>query len=248
MTDLSPRPAKTDATRNVPPPLGGGSTAAPPDQRVEEPTSGSIWGAALNGVIAGAVSIGVATLLAGVLVWLGIAGGTPSPIPAVAGAFIDRTPPWLKDFAVSTFGTNDKLALTIGMVVVLVAACAGIGVLSRRRGSPRRRPARRRGCARDGRGHLAARRLGPRRAPDPARDRGRGSTRCSGCGRDRSDDLRTGAWNPLTRRRVIAGGSALRGRLPRDAPRRRPGLGPRGAGRRGDPDARRSRRRSTGRR
>src|SRR5689334_599623 len=133
MTDLSPRSAKTDATTGVPSPLGGGSTAAPPDQRVEERPSGSTWGAALNGVIAGAVSIGVATLLAGLLVWLGIAGGTPSPIPAVAGAFIDRTPPWLKDFAVSTFGTNDKLALTIGMVVVLLIASALIGVLARTR-------------------------------------------------------------------------------------------------------------------
>ena len=208
MTDLSPRPAKTDATRNVPPPLGGGSTAAPPDQRVEEPTSGSIWGAALNGVIAGAVSIGVATLLAGVLVWLGIAGGTPSPIPAVAGAFIDRTPPWLKDFAVSTFGTNDKLALTIGMVVVLVAACAGIGVLSRRRGL------------------LAAVLLGVVGAlgmaavisrPDASGPDVLPTLIGTAVGIDTlfrlrprpSDDLRTGAWNPLTRRRVIAGGSAL---------------------------------------
>jgi hypothetical protein len=208
MTDLSPRPAKTDATRSVPPPLGGGSTAAPPDQHVEEPSSASTWGAALNGVIAGAVSIGVATLLAGVLVWLGIAGGTPSPIPAVAGAFIDRTPPWLKDFAVSTFGTNDKLALTIGMVVVLVAACAGIGVLSRRRAL------------------LAAVLLGAVGAlgmaavvsrPDASGPDVLPTLLGTAVGIDTlfrlrprpSDDLRTGAWNPLTRRRVIAGGSAL---------------------------------------
>ena len=33
----------------------------------------------------------------------------------------------------ATFGTNDKLALFVGMGVVLVAVFAGIGVLSRRR-------------------------------------------------------------------------------------------------------------------
>ena len=200
MTDLSPRPAKTDATRSVSPPLGGGSTAAPPEQRVE-PMSGSTWGAALNGVIAGAVSIGVATLLAGVLVWLGIAGGTPSPIPAVAGAFIDRTPPWLKDFAVSTFGTNDKLALTIGMVVVLVAACAGIGVLSRRRGLP----AVLLGVG----GALGMAAVISR--PDASGPDVLPTLLGTAVGIDTlfrlrprpSDDLRTGAWNPLTRRRVI---------------------------------------------
>ncbi|HEU4330591.1 MAG TPA: oxidoreductase, partial [Lapillicoccus sp.] len=114
MTDARPRPVETDD-----------APSAPPVQ--------SAWGAALNGVLAGAVSIGVATLLAGVLAWLGLAGGTPSPIPAVAGAFIDRTPPWLKDFAVSAFGTNDKLALSIGMTVVLLVVCALIGVLARTR-------------------------------------------------------------------------------------------------------------------
>ena len=84
--------------------------------------------AAVDGVLAGAVAIGVATLLAGVLAWLGLAGGTPSPIPAVGGAFVDRTPSWLKDFAVAAFGTNDKLALFVGMGVVLVAVFAGIAL------------------------------------------------------------------------------------------------------------------------
>ena len=117
MTDLSPRPAKHrgDEHRAVRRSAVVRRRLRPTSRVEEPPSGGSTWVAALDGVIAGAVSIGVATLLAGVLVWLGMAGGTPSPIPAVAGAFIDRTPPWLKDFAVSTFGTNDKLALTIGM-------------------------------------------------------------------------------------------------------------------------------------
>ncbi len=89
--------------------------------------------AALDGILSGGVALGLATLLAGVMGWLGLAGGTPSPIPAVGSAFIDRTPPWLKDFAVSSFGTNDKLALFVGMGVVLAAICAVIGLVSRTR-------------------------------------------------------------------------------------------------------------------
>ncbi len=209
MTDVSPRPAQRDATTKVPSPLGGGSTtAAPPSQgAAEQPPSRPTFWAAADGVLAGALAIGVATLLAGVLGWLGLAGGTPSPIPAVGGAFVDRTPPWLKDFAVATFGTNDKLALFVGMGVVLLAVFAGIGVLSRRRrllamvllgvvgvlgmAAVISRPnaagpdvlAILLGTA-VGMGALA------RLQPQPG------------------DDPHTSAWNPLTRRRVLTGGGA----------------------------------------
>ena len=64
---------------------------------------------------------------------VGASGGQPAPIAAVSGAFIDRTPAWLKDFAIATFGTNDKRALLVGTVVVLALVCAAIGVLARRR-------------------------------------------------------------------------------------------------------------------
>jgi DMSO/TMAO reductase YedYZ molybdopterin-dependent catalytic subunit len=88
---------------------------------------------ALVGVVAGALTLGVATLLAGLMTGMGFAGGTPSPVIAVGGAFVDRTPPWLKNFAVSTFGTNDKRALFVGMAVVLIAVCAVIGIVGARR-------------------------------------------------------------------------------------------------------------------
>lgn len=107
--------------------------AAPPQAPEPERTTRSPAAAALDGILAGGVALGLATLLAGVMGWVGLAGGTPSPIPAVGGAFIDRTPAWLKDFAISTFGTNDKLALFVSMGVVLVAFCAAIGLLSRSR-------------------------------------------------------------------------------------------------------------------
>ena len=88
---------------------------------------------ALAGVVAGALTLGVATLVAGVMTRTGLASGTPSPVIAVGGAFVDHTPPWLKDFAVSRFGTHDKLALFIGMAVVLIVVCAAIGALGTRR-------------------------------------------------------------------------------------------------------------------
>ncbi|RKT77001.1 DMSO/TMAO reductase YedYZ molybdopterin-dependent catalytic subunit [Terracoccus luteus] len=91
------------------------------------------WFGALDGIVAGLLTVGVGTLLASVLVAMGLAGGQPAPVAAVSEAFIDRTPPWLKDFAISTFGTNDKRALLVGTVIVLTLLCAAIGVLTRRR-------------------------------------------------------------------------------------------------------------------
>ena len=89
--------------------------------------------AAVSGVLAGALTLGVATLLAGALSRISVSAGQPSPVIAVGGAFVDRTPLWLKNFAVSTFGTNDKQALFAGMALVLVVVCAGVGVLAARR-------------------------------------------------------------------------------------------------------------------
>ncbi len=87
----------------------------------------------MAGLLAGALTLGVATLLSGALARASMTGGQPSPVLAVGGAFVDRTPLWLKNFAVSTFGTNDKLALFVGMALALVLVCAAIGVLAARR-------------------------------------------------------------------------------------------------------------------
>jgi DMSO/TMAO reductase YedYZ molybdopterin-dependent catalytic subunit len=90
------------------------------------------WAAAV-GVVAGVFTVGVATLLAALMTGTGLAGGTPSPLFAVGGAFVDRTPPWLKDYAISTFGTHDKAALIVGMAFFLTAVCAVIGLVGARR-------------------------------------------------------------------------------------------------------------------
>jgi len=86
------------------------------------------WAASV-GVVAGVFTVGVATLLASLMTSTGLAGGTPSPVFAVGGAFVDRTPPWLKDSAIATFGTHDKVALFVGIALFLIAVCAVIGVV-----------------------------------------------------------------------------------------------------------------------
>jgi DMSO/TMAO reductase YedYZ molybdopterin-dependent catalytic subunit len=88
---------------------------------------------ALIGIAAGALTVGVATLLAGLLTRTGLTTGTPSPVFAVGGAFVDRTPPWLKDFATTNFGTHDKTVLIVGMALVLITVCAVIGIVGARR-------------------------------------------------------------------------------------------------------------------
>jgi DMSO/TMAO reductase YedYZ molybdopterin-dependent catalytic subunit len=88
---------------------------------------------AFAGIVAGAVTLGAATFLAGLMTRTGLSTGTPSPVVAVGGTFVDHTPLWLKNLAVSSFGTNDKLALFVGMALVLTVLCAAIGVLGARR-------------------------------------------------------------------------------------------------------------------
>jgi DMSO/TMAO reductase YedYZ molybdopterin-dependent catalytic subunit len=87
--------------------------------------------AALVGLLAGALDVAVGEIFAAALQWSGTKG-TPSPVLAIGSAFVDLTPPWLKDFATSTFGTNDKGVLLTGMGAVLVLLAMAIGVLAGR--------------------------------------------------------------------------------------------------------------------
>jgi DMSO/TMAO reductase YedYZ molybdopterin-dependent catalytic subunit len=81
------------------------------------------------GLISGAAAIGVSQLVAGVT------GPGSAPVPAVGAAVIDLTPTAVKDFAISTFGSNDKTALITGILILLVVFAALIGVLAVRRAS-----------------------------------------------------------------------------------------------------------------
>jgi DMSO/TMAO reductase YedYZ molybdopterin-dependent catalytic subunit len=56
-----------------------------------------------------------------------------SPMTAVGGATIDAVPPGVKDWAISLFGTADKIALLAGMALVMAAVAALAGVVEQRR-------------------------------------------------------------------------------------------------------------------
>ncbi|MFT7836284.1 molybdopterin-dependent oxidoreductase [Saccharothrix sp. BKS2] len=88
------------------------------------------WTAALTGLL------GVAAALAAGHLVAALVGPTASPFLAVGNTAIDFTPSWLKDFAVRTFGTYDKLVLLIGMAAVLAVAAVVAGLLSRRSATP----------------------------------------------------------------------------------------------------------------
>src|SRR3954463_6948515 len=82
--------------------------------------------AALVGLAAGLLAVGAAEMGAA------LTGPSSEPLVAVGDAFVALTPPWLKDFATSTFGTSDKLVLLGGAAVVLAALCALAGVVAAR--------------------------------------------------------------------------------------------------------------------
>ncbi|MEO5994693.1 MAG: molybdopterin-dependent oxidoreductase [Arthrobacter sp.] len=56
-----------------------------------------------------------------------------SPVTAVGGAVIDAVPPGVKDWAVSLFGTADKVALLGGMALLIAGLAALSGVVEARR-------------------------------------------------------------------------------------------------------------------
>jgi DMSO/TMAO reductase YedYZ molybdopterin-dependent catalytic subunit len=93
----------------------------------DQPGHPNALAGALAGVLTAAVAMGIAQLAAGLTV------PQSSPVLAVGQAAIDLTPPAVKDFAISTFGADDKNALLIGILVVLAAFAAVIGMLAVRR-------------------------------------------------------------------------------------------------------------------
>ncbi|WP_024793711.1 molybdopterin-dependent oxidoreductase [Tomitella biformata] len=82
---------------------------------------------ALSGLLAAAVVLGVGELVA-ILI-----DPASSPFFAVGSTTVDRTPAWAREFAIHTFGTNDKPALFIGMTILIVLLSMGAGLLERPR-------------------------------------------------------------------------------------------------------------------
>jgi DMSO/TMAO reductase YedYZ molybdopterin-dependent catalytic subunit len=78
---------------------------------------------AFAGAVAVAAALATGELLAGLL-------GAPSPLLAVARFVVDMQPPGAKDFVVSLFGENDKVAFEIFIVVVALGIGALLGRLA----------------------------------------------------------------------------------------------------------------------
>ena len=83
--------------------------------------------AVVSGLLAAAMGVAVGELVGGILTSAG------SPVVAVGGFAIDNVPPGAKDFAIDTFGTNDKRALIIGTLITLALVGMALGPLARRR-------------------------------------------------------------------------------------------------------------------
>ena len=81
----------------------------------------------LAGLLTGAVALGVAELTAAVT------GPRGAPVVAVGETAINLTPVPVKEFAIAHFGSHDKVALIAGILVLLAAFAALIGVLAARR-------------------------------------------------------------------------------------------------------------------
>jgi DMSO/TMAO reductase YedYZ molybdopterin-dependent catalytic subunit len=100
---------------------------APSESDADQPRRPRALIGALVGLLAAAVSIGAAQFASGL--------GVPqsSPVLAVGQAAIDLTPPPVKDFAISTFGADDKTVLLGGILVVIALYAAVVGMLAVRR-------------------------------------------------------------------------------------------------------------------
>lgn len=83
--------------------------------------------AALAGVAAAAVVLSVAELIGAFFT------ARATPVIALGSTFIDFTPPWMKDFAIATFGTNDKAALFVGMGLTIFLLACVLGVVAYRK-------------------------------------------------------------------------------------------------------------------
>ncbi|MGW1932460.1 molybdopterin-binding oxidoreductase, partial [Streptomyces sp. NPDC001919] len=83
--------------------------------------------AAAGGLVAGYVSLAVADLAS---FW---ARPEASPVTAVGGAVVDRTPAAVKEWAIRQFGESDKAVLQLGILLVLGVLAAAVGLLALRR-------------------------------------------------------------------------------------------------------------------
>ena len=91
------------------------TSSAPPIPAVDPTRPGtSPWRpgvalAALVGVIAVGLAVGIAELLAAFGGWIGVFGAHASPLTSLGQSFIQVTPEWLKEFAICTRYLDESL-------------------------------------------------------------------------------------------------------------------------------------------
>lgn len=94
-------------------------SAAPPHSYTTSTGSASIIG-----IVAAAVSVGIAEVVAGL-------GRTlRSPVLDVGDRVIDGTPAAVREFAIDTFGTSNKTVLLFGIAVLLAVFGAVVGIVA----------------------------------------------------------------------------------------------------------------------
>ncbi|MFH5211221.1 molybdopterin-dependent oxidoreductase [Antrihabitans sp. NCIMB 15449] len=102
------------------------TTQAPPEVAETRPRRRFV-ARGLSGIIAAGVVLGVGELAAVPI------DPNSSPFFAVGNVTVDRAPEFAREFAIETFGTNDKPALFIGMSIAMVLIGALIGLIERPR-------------------------------------------------------------------------------------------------------------------
>jgi DMSO/TMAO reductase YedYZ molybdopterin-dependent catalytic subunit len=105
-------------TEQAPAPAAGRPATAPRRRRAL---------AALAGLLAAGLALGVGELVAGLI------GPQSSPVVAIGDTVITLTPEPVKQFAIATFGEHDKAALVVGTLVLTALASMALGALALRR-------------------------------------------------------------------------------------------------------------------
>jgi DMSO/TMAO reductase YedYZ molybdopterin-dependent catalytic subunit len=93
---------------------------------MDERSYGPKWMGPVLGLVVMGAGLAAAELV------VGLFERTSSPVVPVGQVFIDWVPRPLKDWAIETFGTNDKVVLVLGALVVLLGIGIGVGVLAMR--------------------------------------------------------------------------------------------------------------------
>ena len=133
----------------------------------------------------------------------GLVAGAPSLVIAIGDIVIENQPPGAKELIVELFGSNNKLALNVGIVITAILIAGLLGVAGRRNWIV---PVV---------GFVRGRSGGPGRGADPAADR-------PACWRSSPSSLAIGIALAALRLMLRLTGPAWRARCRRDAATRRP--------------------------